>query len=314
VDEEMAQAFYTRAVPNLERSVVQLMQQAGPLSDWLTRSTDLGPQFGLWLDEQLAGICALYLDKSVRRFTITEALTHRENDLDRLIQSLIESAQPLWNYDPRYLRRAVTQRMSFVGVDADSPAWVDIAIPLSEACPDAIVHNTEDESTLTVLNIHRGVPLFALRRIGEYRSHYAETLWRGKLPIHTTGKLTLAADLIPMRRLKTHPTTLFAVGLALGIVQREVNGRYLAPRGNNQTIRLGKQKERSAALMGMDASTCREVERQLEQMVEQEGRDGLRARLDGYTVSTPDLEDWERSRVRDFCQDLLQEQPQLSRL
>ena len=45
-------------------------------------------------------------------------------------------------------------------------------------------------------------------------------------------------------------------GLALGIIGREQNGRYVAPRGNNRTIRLSKHKERSAALMGMDASTC----------------------------------------------------------
>jgi hypothetical protein len=310
VDQNVAQVFYARAVPNVERSASRLMQQAGSLSEWMARSTELGAGYGSWIDEQIAGLCALHLDKSVRRFTITEAFTDRKDDLEQLIQSLIESAQPLWNYDPRYLRRATTQRMTFVGVDADSPAWRDVEHPLAQACPDAVVHNTDDSSTITVLNIHLGVPLFALRRIGQYRSHYAEMLWRGKLPVHTTDKLTLAGDLIPMRRLKTHATTLFAVGLALGIVHREHGGRYVAPRGDNRLIRLSTHKERSAALMGMDASTCREVERRVQRFLAQEGPATLRTRLDEYTAGVPNLADWEISSIVSFEKSIPQRQPQ----
>jgi len=297
IDQEMAQAFYARAVPNLARSTANMIQQVGPLSEWLARSTELGDRFDLWVDEQIASLCALHLDESVRRFTISEALTHRQENRERLIESLIESAQPLWNYDPRFLRRATTQRLTLVAADADSPAWGDVSGTLSEACPDAIVHSTADGSTLTVVNIHLGVPLFALRRIGQYRGHYAEMLWRGKLPVHTTRNLTLAGDLIPIRSLKTRATTLFAAGLALGIVKREQTGRYIAPRGESKTIRLSTQKERSAALMGMDASTCREVERRLESYVAQKGIEALRARLEEYTATVPGLSDWEIAHI-----------------
>jgi hypothetical protein len=310
IDQEMTEVFYARSVPQLERVALTLLQQAGPLSDWLARSTELEDEFGPWVDEQMASMCALHLDKHVRSFTVSEALTHHERDVDRLIQSLVESAQPLWNYDPRWLRRAKTQRLTFVGADASSPAWIDVAQPLAQVRPGAIVHNTEDGSTLTVLNIHLGVPLFALRRIGQYRSHYAEMLWRGKLPIHTIDKLTLAADLIPIRRLKTRAVTLFAVGLALGVIQRRSNGRYVAPRGKGKTIRLSTQKERSAALIGMDAATCREVERRLVGLLEREGRQAMRARLDEYTMTTSDLADWEISNILVYSQSLPEPEPE----
>jgi hypothetical protein len=270
----------------------------------LARSTELDERFGVWLDEQITSLCALHLDESVRRFTIAEALTHRQASLEGLVQGLIENARPLWNYDPRFLRRAVTQRLTFVGVDTDSPAWGDVARLLAKACPNAIVHNTDDSSTLTVLNIHLGVPLFALRRIGQYRGHYAEMLWRGRLPVHATGKLILASDLVPIRRLKTHASTLFAVGLALGLVQRERGGRYLAPRANNKSIRLSAQKERSAALMGMDAATCRELERRIEHLLERDGAQAIQARLEEYTDSASELADWELTRIVGFGQSL----------
>jgi hypothetical protein len=200
--------------------------------------------------------------------------------------------------------------MTFVSVDADSPAWQEVAPLFQKAYPDAFVHNTAEKSTLTVLNIHLGVPLFALRRIGQYRGHYAEMLWRGRLPVHTTGRLTLVGDLIPMRRLKTHATTLFAVGLALGVVTRERNGRYVAPRGNNQTIRLSTQKERSVALMGMDASTCREVERRLQRLVAREGPATLRRRLGEYTAAASNLADWEMTNIHRFSRSIAKEQAQ----
>ena len=310
IDQEMAEAFYLRAVPNLERTTAILLQQGGPLSRWLARSTELGDSFAPWIDEQIAGLCALHLDKTVQRFTISEALTHRQDDVQRLAQALIESAQPMWNYDPRFLRRAVTQRLTFVSVDADSPAWTDVARSLAKVCPNAVVHNTDDSSTLTILNIHLGVPLFALRRIGQYRSHYAEMLWRGKLPIHTTGKLTLAGDLIPMRRIRTQAHTLFAVGLALGVVQREESGRYVAPRGDGKTIRLSAQKERSAALMGMDAATCLEVERRVQHVLAKEGGEALRDRLNEYASTAPDLTDWEIAQIARFGRTHAQEAQQ----
>jgi hypothetical protein len=154
---------------------------------------------------------------------------------------------------------------------------------------------------LTILSVHLGVPLFALRRIGQYRTHYAEALWRGKLPLHTTNALALCGDLVPIRRLKTHPATLFATGLALGVIRPDLDGRYIAPRGASKTIRLSAHKERSAALMGMDAATCREVARQVEALVAREGVEAVRARLDAYATDAPGLADWEVKGIVAFC-------------
>jgi hypothetical protein len=113
-----------------------------------------------------------------------------------------------------------------------------------------------------------------------------------------------------MRRLKTKAVALFSIGLALGVVQRERTGRYVAPRSQNKVIRLSAQKERAAALMGMDASTCREVERRIERMLAQEGAEKLRARLDAYTTTTSDLADWEIANIRSFDQAFPEPQPQ----
>jgi hypothetical protein len=302
VDREMADYFYARAVPSLKRVTSALLQKAGPPTKWLSRSLEKNERLSHSIYEQITGAGTENLEASVRRFTVAEALTRREANVGRLIESLIDSAQPLWNFDPRFLRRARTQRLTFVSGDTENPAWSEVADAISQSCPDAISHHTDDSGSLTVLLIHLGVPLFALRRIGQYRNHYAELLWRGRLPVHTTNSLALISDLVPIRRLGASASVLFATGLALGVVHREPDGRYIAPRGRNTTIRLSAQKERSVALMGMDGSTCRAVQRQLDSILAEQGAEAVCARLDEYTTSFPGLADWEVKGILSFSQ------------
>jgi hypothetical protein len=285
----------------VERSILALTQHTGPVSEWLAQRIESRESFAAWLCAQLSDFGTRYLEQSAQRFMVVEALAQDGVELGQVLERLFERAHPLWNYDPRFLRRAKTQRLAFVGADTGGSSWSALAGPLSDICPEAIAHHTGDPSALTVLNVHLGVPLFALRRIGQYRTHYAEALWRGKLPLHTTNVLALSGDLVPIRRLKIHPTTLFAIGLALDVIQSDPDERYVAPRAAGKTIRLSAHKERSAALMGMDAATCREVQRRLGVLVAQEGAETIRARLDAYATDAPGLADWEVKGIVEFC-------------
>jgi hypothetical protein len=237
----------------------------------------------------------------VARFTVNEALTSNGMRTAPLLERLFERAYPLWNYDPRFLRRAKTTRMSFVGANTHAEDWARLTEAVAEAESEIILHHTGDPSALIVMTIHQGVPLFALRRIGQYRNHYAEALWRGRLPVHTTNSMALADDLIPMRRrMKVSPATLFSAGLALGVIRRDPDGRYVVPRGQGRTIRLSPQKIRSVALMAMDGPACREVQRRLDVLVAREGAEAIQARLEEHAADVPGLEDWEVTGIVAF--------------
>ena len=257
--------------------------------------------FEQWLYDQVSRFGDRFIQPSIEQFTVADALTSNGTQLGPVVERLFERAHPLWNYDPRFLRRAVTEKMTVVGANTQDNGWSKLAEHVAQAEPEIVLHHTGDPSALIVLTVHQGVPLFALRRIGQYRNHYAEVLWRGKLPMHTTNTLLLADDLIPMRRrLRMRPATLFSAGLALNVIRRDPDGRYVAPRDGNKTIRLSAQKERAAALMGMDGPTCREVQRRLNALVAQKGAKAIDARLEEYATDVPGLADWEVRGIVEF--------------
>ena len=282
----------------------ELMDEIGYIADWEARYSDPPEPLSSWLGEQLSRVGARYVEQHVSALYVLDMMVRdaSPSDLQRDLQRMLETARPLWNYDPHILRRAKTQHMTLIGVDTSGSGWANIVGPLSKIHPDVIPFDTGDPFAMAVLCVHRGMPLFALRRIGEYRAHYAESLWRSKLPVHTMRTLALSEDLIPFRRRTKVPTrVLFAVGHALGSIVRDADGRYIAPRPGSQTIRLSMGKERAVALMSMDEATCREVQRQLEALIASKSKHALHTILEEYMTVMPDLKDWEVRGILDFA-------------
>lgn len=311
LDLQRAERFYQRAVPDPELLIWSLARATGTLSGWLARRTQENESWLPWLAEQIALFGRRHLEQHLAQVRVIDILGEEEPQagVGRALARLFEEARPLWNIDPRALGRAKTQRLVLAGTGSDPGDWVadNGSAPgrprkgLAGVCPDAIPFQTGDPHTLVVLVVHMGLPLFALRRIGEYRLHYAEMLWRSKLALHSTGAFTLIEDLVPRRRqARFAAPTLFAAGLALGIIGRDADGRYVAPRDRKRTIRLGARKERSVALLGLDEDACCEVQRQLGTLLASRGRKVLRRAVDGYLEAAPDLEDWEVRGILDF--------------
>jgi hypothetical protein len=301
---DQAEQFFSRSVPNGDRFVKTVTEQLGTIVDWQEQCASLEQSLSSWLSDQLSQVGSQYLRQHLRQLNVLDSLGYdaTQPNLYQDLQQMFESARPLWNYDPRVLRRAKTQRMTLLGVDTEGPAWANAVGPLSKAHPEVIPINTADPSTMVVLRIHRGLPLFALRRIGEYRAHYAEMLWHSKLPVHTMRTFALTDDLIPVRnRLKLPAVTLFAVGLALGTIGRDSSGRYIAPRAREQAIRLSAHKERSVGLLSISMTARREVQRQLDMLLAKKGKRAIRTILDEYMTVMPDLEDWEVKSILDFA-------------
>ena len=214
--------------------------------------------------------------------------------LDRDLQRMLDSARPLWSCDPQAVRRGKTERTMLVGGDASASGWERIIASLRGSTAQPVLVDTGDPGALVMLRIHRGMPAFALRRIGEYRAHYAEMLWHSKLPLHTTREARLGEDLYPKRhRVKQPVAALFAGGVAMGIINRGADERFRAPRPRGEAIVLSRQKDRSVALTSMDGAACRAVQRALDALLEGADSEAASAALDEYVTSVPDLEDWE---------------------
>jgi hypothetical protein len=292
---DQAKTFYRRATPALDSQIAEWAQQVGPPTSWRGKCAQSAQPFAPWLEEQLLRFGRRYMEWHVQEVDVSDLIS--ETEFRQTLERMFDNAQPLWNDDPRLLRRAKTQRLTFVGISGDRWPFPT----LGQARPAPILVDTEDPYCLIVLNIHRGLPLFALRRLREYRTHYAQMLLHSRLPPHTTRELALANDLFPVcPRDQLSTASLFAAGLALGIIGRDPDGRYLAPQDRAHTIRLSETKVRAAALLGMDGMACREIVRQLDFLVTSKSAEALRSVLEEYVATTPDIEDWQVRGILEF--------------
>jgi hypothetical protein len=274
----------------------QARETLQPVDSWRPQAQEAGQPLAEWLDERLRGAVRAFLGDWVAQFSLFDLLVEAAPGmaLDRDLQRMLDSARPLWNYDPRVLRRAKTERMTLVGSDASASGWERVMASLRSSAAQPVAVDTGDPDALLLLRVHRGMPAFALRRIGEYRAHYAEMLWHSKLPLHTTRAARLGDDLYPRQRGTKQPAVnLFVGGLAMGIVRRDTDGRYRAPRPRGESIALSRHKDRSVALLSMDGAACRAVQRQLDALLSGHKKDVASATLDEYVTSIADLEDWE---------------------
>jgi hypothetical protein len=276
--------------------VERAQRELEPMDRWQRRAQEAGQPLAEWLDERLRSAATAFLGNWLDQFSLFDLLAEAAPGLalDRDLQRMLDNARPLWSYDPRVLRRAKTERMTLVGSDASASGWERVMASLRSSATQPVAVDTGDQGALLLLRVHRGMPAFALRRIGEYRAHYGEMLWHSKLPLHTTRAARLGDDLYPRQRGTRHPAViLFAGGLAMGIVRRDADGRYRAPRPKGESIALSRHKDRSVALLGMDGAACRAVQRQLDALLTGANRDIASAALDEYVTSIADLEDWE---------------------
>lgn len=280
-----------------EAFVAHARSELGPVARWREGAEAAGEALVEWLDTRMREVGSAFVGGWLAHFTLFDLMAEAAPGvaLDRDLQRMLDSARPLWSYDSRVLRRGKTERTTLVGGDASASGWERVVASLrSSSTAQPVLVDTGDPGALVVLRLHRGMPAFALRRIGEYRAHYAEMLWHSKLPLHTTREARLGEDLYPQRRrVKLPVASLFAGGVAMGIIDRGADGRYCAPRPRGEAIVLSRQEDRSVALMSMDGAACRAVQRALDALLEGTRRDAASAVLDEYVTSVPDLEDWE---------------------
>ncbi|MBN1580437.1 MAG: hypothetical protein JXA89_07020 [Anaerolineae bacterium] len=285
-----------RLVPVVDQLASDFVTTLGPITAWLRVCTQSGQPLEVWFRENLNAFGRDYILQQIPTMTAADFLSEG-TESDKALEQILRSAQPLWNYDPRALRQAKTQRLSLVGGSLNETHYAN----LKQLLPQTAFVDTGDPNDLVILNVHRGMPLFALRRLGEYRTHYAAMLQHGKLPIHITHEMALSDDLLTTQpKQQLAPATLFAVGLAFNLLRRDPDGRYVAPRSKDISVRLSSNKTRAAALLGMDRMVCKELQRRLDDLTSSKDPGAIHSVLDEYMAVVPDLEDWEVKGILSF--------------
>jgi hypothetical protein len=169
-----------------------------------------------------------------------------------------------------------------------------------------------------VTTVRRGIPLFGLVRVAELRRNYLDMVRasgsahgrRGAAlqsdveALHLDDELALASDLQPlitMERQPLEPALVFALGVALGIIQpRADDGVYAAVDERGQKVAaFAREPVASAILLGADDKLLAVLDGWIQAAVAERGAGEMAASLEAY-ARQPQVSTWERHRIERY--------------
>lgn len=281
-----------------EAHAYALVEKAGALDRWLE-----------WRDEEV-NLSILEYGASVfapMGELRVETLACEQPDLDRTVRELNDRAAPLCAFNVYHAGQApVSSAQTFVGLEAADQS--EVRELFERVNPSAIFESTGDRFAITVTSVRRGMPLFGLLRLGDFRRNYFDALRRRVEPLHLDDEMALTPDLNAMSTVglgyaQTDPGSVFAIGLAFGLIARDGSGPdgvYIARDGDgNEIARLASEKLESAVLLGADDKLLARLDGLIQERLASKSAGELARDLTSH-LQRADLSAWERRRVEEY--------------
>jgi hypothetical protein len=295
--EASVEALYRRYAGqnDSEAHAYALVEKAGALDRWLEWRNE---EVDLAILEYGASVFAPMGELRV------EALAREQPDLDRTVRELNDRAAPLCTFNVYHAGQApVSSVQTFVGLE--SPDQSELRELFERVNPTAIFEATGDRFAITVTSVRRSMPLFGLLRLSDLRRSYFDALRRRVEPLHLDDEMALTPDLNAMSTAglgyaQTDPGSVFAIGLAFGLIARDSSGPdgvYVARDGDgNEIARLASERLESAMLLGADDKLLARLDRCIQERLASKSAGELARDLTSY-LQRADMSAWERRRV-----------------
>jgi nitrogen regulatory protein PII-like uncharacterized protein len=286
----------------IDAYLTPLTERVGSLDTWRERT----PQE---LEEEMVkfGRNEFARMREMRAEVLLQRQLSNSPDVVRRVRELQDKAAPLWLYDQFALADAtLAEARTFVGVDA--PNTSELCDQFMRIDAQTIFETTNDPYNITVTRIRRGMPLFGLRRMKEFRRHYLDQVLAGKQTLHTQDENALESDLSPVRgeEPQLDAGTAVAVGRALQILQTHpLTGKYglvesMGSEPERWQFELCEDLVDCAILLASDRSKLKCLADAIDERVVREGVPETIEELDAYKTATQPITRWEMARIEDF--------------
>ncbi len=296
--EEIVDELYGRYLGQgkAEARVTALLSDMGTLDTWPAQSSQ-----AVEANLQTYGRRVFSPMHELRAEGLLKRQLATESETERRMREFQDKAAPLWTYDQFSLGQAhATDDRTYVGL-AD-PDASEIKRSLEKINPSTVFAATGDSYSVIVSSIRRNMPLFALRRMNEFRQHYLGAIAHLPLLVHLEDNMALSSDLAAtsIERTEWSAVTAFAVGRAFEFVTRGDDGTYGVPSMTQMgTSWLCPDAIRSVILLGANEKLWLHLAELIEAKVANEGVDTSVVTLNDY-LSQPALTDWERRHIEQF--------------
>lgn len=281
--------------------LTMLMEEMGTPDGWRKRD----PNF----------ILQKILEFGRRRFQPLTNLTAEElfweqftetGKADIRVRMLRDLAYPLWLYDTWPLgQEAPPQADTYLALH--NPDNSRLVSRFRGIEPEIKVQAINELHGVFVITVRRGLPLFALNRMEQFRSHYLEWVMSGLPPIHLDDDAALVRDLMDTTsKDETYDAaTAFAIGEALGLVKTDSDGYYTV-RINRQTKKLTKSPVSAQIMLGLDTPLLKTMTEEIKHQVNDLTASKMADQLDAYLEEpATHIPDWQRRRVDEFVATIL---------
>lgn len=298
LSEASVEALYQRYAGqnDSEAHAYALVEKAGALDRWLE-----------WRNEEV-DLAILEYGASVfapMRELRVEALAREQPDLDRAARELNDRAAPLCAFNVYHAGQApVSSAQTFVGLESADQS--ELRELFERINPTAIFESTGDRFAITVTSARRGMPLFGLLRLSDFRRNYFDALRRRVEPLHLDDEMALTPDLNAMSTAgpgcaQTDPGSVFAIGMAFGLIARDggPDSVYIARDDNgNEIARLASERLESAVLLGADDKLLSRLDGFIQERLASKSAGELARDLTSH-LQRADVSAWERRRVEE---------------
>lgn len=281
-----------------EAHAYALVEKIGALDRWLEWRSE---EVNLSILEYGASVFAPMNELHV------EALAREQPNLERVTRELNDWAAPLCPFNVYHAgQMPVSSAQTFIGLEASDQS--ELRELFERVNPTAIFESTGNRFAITLTSVRRGMPLFGLLRLSDFRRSYFDALRRRVEPLHLDDEMALTPDLNAMSSAELgyaqiDPGSVFAIGLAFGLITRDSSGPdsvYVARDDDgNEIARLAPERLESAVLLGADDKLLARLDGLIQERLASKNAGELARDLTSY-LQRADISAWERRRVEAY--------------
>nr|HPL29482.1 tubulin-like doman-containing protein [Anaerolineae bacterium] len=297
---EIVEEQYTRFLGQgkADARLTPLLEQAGTLDQWPGRALEeIEAGFLSYGEQVFAGMRELKAEDLLGQQMATQM------QAEVLIRGILDNAAPLWTYDPFSLGQAhKPPEQTLVGLEA--PDASELGPQFAKVNPMIRCEATNDPHSLIVTTLRRGLPLFALRRMGQFSRHYLNAVKGQSLPLHIEDEMALVPDVMYQEHsdVALDAPTAFSVGAATGLVMQRDDGVYAVTDTKGKEIaELSTERLDSVILLGADGRLLYTLTGLVQAHVSEKGTADATAELKDY-LAQAEIDAWEETCITRYIE------------
>ncbi|HEY9077703.1 MAG TPA: tubulin-like doman-containing protein [Anaerolineaceae bacterium] len=271
-----------------------LVESVGAISKWRRKSIE---EINAQLMTYARGVFKQVDDLRAEDLLVAQSPTLAQ--LEARVREFQDKAAPLWSPDTYSLGMTTSLADKFFYI-AEGNATGDLRRRFGQATVSTAFETFVERHSLIISMVKRGMPLFGLKRMEQFRRGYLDTVRAGNRILHLEDELAVGQDLKPSTVLDMDAPTAFSLGCVLDFIRIRDDSVYTVKiKGVKNPYPLSNRRVYSVVLLENDhklhQSLVEEINEKVASLGVKEVAELLETHLESGKVSG-----WEEARLKNY--------------